>query len=182
MSKDFVTIAIMAESGHGKDFCGQWMVKNLGFIDLAFADHIKRLCRAVFKPFTDDALWGEPVLRNTEVPINWDEAEYRFTWGLDDWIWQISNLSVEERAEYKAMVKKWFNHIRQWSFRDDVDQEVIKGNLSPRIALQLLGTEYGRAFNQRIWSGLILDSVIPKIRNKDNDYQRTFGLTAPSGS
>ncbi len=171
---DFATIATMAESGHGKDFCGQWMVKNQGFLDLAFADHIKRLCRIVFKAFTDDALWGEPALRNQEVPVDWEEARYRLTWGLDDWLMQIGNLSVEERAEYKPMVKDWFERIHSWAFRDS--DGVVKGNISPRVALQLLGTEYGRAFKDTIWSGLLLDHVIPKIASGENDYLRHFGL------
>lgn len=180
---DFVTIAIMAESGHGKDFCGRWIVANQGFIDLAFADHIKRLCRIVFREFSDDALWGEPDLRNAEVPVNWEEAEYRLTWGMDDWLMQITNLSVEERAEYKDMVKQWFDYLHQWSFQDEhsVDTQV-KGKLSPRIALQLLGTEYGRAFKQNIWSGLVMTQVVQKLKNKENDYFRHFGLTKLSES
>lgn len=182
MKKDFETIAIMAESGHGKDFCGQWMVKNMGFIDLAFADHIKRLCRAVFKAFTDDALWGEPALRNEAVVINWDEATYRLTWGLDDWIMQIANLPVEKRAEYKLTVKKWFEHIRRVSTQEDPDKVLIQGSMSPRVALQLLGTEYGRAFEKKIWSGLIMEEVVPKLANKANGYERHFGLTQLSQS
>jgi len=183
VNKDFVTIAIMAESGHGKDFCGCWMVDNMGFLDLAFADHIKRLCRIIFKPFSDDALWGEPALRNTEVPINWEEAEYRFTWGVDDWIMQITNLSIEERAEYKNMVRQWFNKVRVIAWQDEVNVDTkVKGNMSPRVALQLLGTEYGRSFKQHIWSGLVLNEVVPKLENKENDYQRHFGLTKLSPS
>lgn len=136
MTNEFVTIAIMAESGHGKDFCGRWMVDNLGFIDMAFADHIKRLCRVIFRPFTDEMLWGEPVLRNKGVPINWEESEYRFTWGIDDWVMQIKNLSVEERAEYKLVVKQWFKKVKELAFQDEVNVDAeTKGNLSPRIEI-----------------------------------------------
>lgn len=178
MTKEFITIAIMAESGHGKDFCGRWMVDNLGLIDMAFADHIKRLCRVIFRPFTDDMLWGEPVLRNKEVPINWEESEYRFTWGVDDWIMQITNLSIAERAEYKSVVKQWFSKVRELAWKDEVNVDTkVKGNLSPRIALQLLGTEFGRSFKKDIWSGLVMTEVIPRIQNKENDYHRHLGLT-----
>lgn len=171
---DVTTIAFMAESGHGKDFCGQWLATNQNFIMMAFADHIKRFCATVFKEFTDEALWGDAALRNIEVPVEWERAQFRMTWGVDDWIMQITNLSIDQRAAYKELVKKWFLDLQHRAFTD----AQIRGNISPRIALQLLGTEYGRQFQQDIWSSYLLKEVIPKVPG--NTYKRNFGVAPGS--
>lgn len=169
----FTTLAIMAESGHGKDFCGAWIRENRGFKDIAFADHIKRFCRTLFRGFSDDALWGEPALRNQEVPLDWQEASYRCTWGVDDWIMTLQNLTVEERAEYKPMVLAWFQRVKEIASNNE-------GKMSPRMALQLLGTEYGRAFKKDIWSGYAMKVLVPALASGAAIYSRTLGLM-PAG-
>jgi len=169
--KDFTTIAIMAESDHGKDFCGQWIVKNKNFVDLAFADHIKRLCSFVLE-FGYMSLWGDAKSRNEGLKVDWDRAEHRLTWYLDDWLFELASLKVEEKANYKPIVQSWFRDIRARSEKTDPP-----GNTSPRIALQLLGTEYGRKFRKDIWSSFVMDYVIPEIK-AGRDYKRSVGTTS----
>lgn len=168
---DFTTIAIMAESNHGKDFCGQWIVEHQNYCEIAFADHIKRLCNLVLE-FDYASLWGDSDLRNKTKLIDWDRAQYKLTWHLDDWLFQISSLSVEEKANYKTTIHAWFNAIRNYSYKPVND---LTGQLSPRVALQLLGTEFGRSFKQNIWSSLVLDHMIPKIK-RGLPYSRQFSV------
>ncbi len=163
---DFVTIAFMAESGHGKNFCGEYLEREFGFTSAAFADHLKRLCNAVFKEFTEQALWGEASLRNKEVEVDWQIAEARLTWSIDDWVDWLDNLSISEKASYKQIVESWFKDLK---FR------VGGGKVSPRIALQLLGTEYGRHFKEDIWVSFLLTQMKPEIENGSH-YLPAVGL------
>lgn len=174
---NFTTLAIMAESNHGKDFCGRWIVEKQGFAEIAFADHIKRLCNSVME-FGYSSLWGDAKLRNVFTKIDWDRAEHRLTWFIDDWLFQLVNLRPEEKANYKQMVKAWFSSIRLKSLASE-----NTGFISPRIALQLIGTEYGRAFRQDIWSSLILNHIIPDIK-AGRGYARHIGTVnqAQTGS
>lgn len=166
MKLEFATISFMAESGHGKNFCGDWVQKHFGYASAAFADHIKRLCRAVFKEFTSEILWGDADLRNQEVTVDWDTAQNRLTWSVDDWVNWLGNLSIEEKANYKTVVESWLKDLRY---------RLNDGKVSPRIALQLLGTEYGRNFKKDIWSSYLLTQVVPEIKDGSN-YIPEVGL------
>ncbi len=162
----FVTIGFMAESGHGKDFCGDWVQKNQRFVPIAFADPIKRLCRSVFEEFSLGALWGETRYRNAEVKVDWDQAEYHLEWSLSDWLGKLTNLSIPERAAYKPIVFNWLQDLRA---------RAGDGPTTARLALQLLGTEYGRHFKNDIWSSYTLDVAVPAIKN-NKVYSRYEGV------
>jgi hypothetical protein len=161
----FMTIGFMAESGHGKDFCGNWVRQNKNFVDLALADPIKRFCMAVFKEFDVDTLWGETRHRNAEIQVDWAQAEYRLEWHLSDWVASLTNLTVVERAAYKPIVKNWFQ---------DVKARAGDGPTTARLALQLLGTEYGRHFRADLWTSYTLDVAIPHLK-KGFVYTREGG-------
>lgn len=170
---EFTTIAFMAESGHGKDFCGYWVMANLGFVRVAFGDPLKRLCKSIFQ-FSKMSLWGDPELRNTRVYIDWKDAQYRMVWNLDDWLFKLTNLSIKEKAEYKRVVEQWFTDLAKRANEFD-------GEMSPRLALQLLGTEYGRSFRKDIWISYLLGEVIPSIK-EGQDYTQLMGLIDQSPS
>lgn len=171
---NFTTIAIMAEAGHGKDFCGQWIVANQNFVSIAFADHMKRLCNYVLE-FGPIPLWGDSELRNQSMIVDWDRAEHRLTWFVDDWLHELKSLSVEEKSNYKPILKKWLDDLR---IRASVVTPI--GTISPRIALQLLGTEYGRAFKKDMWTSLVLDHEIPSIKS-GRGYKNNIGTIPRRG-
>ena len=54
-------------AGAGKDEAAKQLVTKHGFVPLAFADPLKRICKDVFD-FTDDQLWGPSENRNKEDP------------------------------------------------------------------------------------------------------------------
>lgn len=163
---EFTTIAFMGESEHGKDFCGKWVVISMGFAAVAFADPMKRLCRDIFSPFTNDILWGDPKLRNTPLEIDWNDANYRLVWSMDDWVDGFRELSIIKRAELKIVIDIWFRRLERSS---------EENKLSPRKVLQLLGTEYGRKFKSDLWVAHTLNHVIYSIK-RGKGYSRYLGV------
>lgn len=104
-------IGISGLAGSGKDTVADHLVRHHGFVKVALADPLKRICREVFD-FTDEQLWGPSEMRNKPdlrygkpVQVLVDQDEY------------------ETRTQY----------------------------LTPRHALQQLGTEWGRACYPNVW-------------------------------
>jgi hypothetical protein len=56
-------IGLCGPAGSGKDTAADFLVKNHGFVKVAFADPLKRICKDVFA-FTDGQLWGPSEKRN----------------------------------------------------------------------------------------------------------------------
>lgn len=165
----FVVLGLMGESGSGKDFSAAWIIQNQGYVRVGFADVLKRFCQKVFE-FSDESLWGDPKFRNEKVcPCNpdndtlssdsfflgprWDKALKNFTENVDEFIDSLP-LIVEEKADYRGFLKRWF-----WECENRSERKLI----SPRLALQLLGTEYGRGFKQTLWSDHVFEKIIPMV-------------------
>lgn len=101
----------------GKDTCADIIVKNYGYVKIAFADKIKRICRDLYG-FSYEQLWGPSELR--------DMPDYRYP-------------------------------------NDN-------GYLTPRLALQLCGTEFGRTCYKDIWTNDVF-KTIEELKNAINDCQ-----------
>ena len=174
----FTVLGFMGESGSGKDFCGRWVVDNKGFTRVAFADEIKRFCRVVFD-FDYEHLWGDPEFRNTEmVPANkgcaaasnlfsvyWDRAMGNLDINVHTWVGGLA-LTTTEKAEYVNVVRRWFDECRS---------RTNEGMISARLALQLLGTEFGRHFKESIWVDFLFEQIIPRI-NAGEYYAKEVGF------
>jgi hypothetical protein len=101
-------IGITGRAGAGKDSAADVLVKEFGFIRVALADPLKRICKEVFD-FTDDQLWGSSDKRN--------EADPRYP----------------RKGTYP-------------------EHPVCPGlYLTPRYALQTLGTEWARSCYENVW-------------------------------
>lgn len=148
---EFLVLTFVGESGSGKDLCGQWVVDNKEFCRVAFADPLKRFCRLVFQ-FSDQQLWGPSQFRNEDVAMDWEEARVRLGMGIPSWVDTLALTNIE-KANYAAIVDDWFTECRR---RGD--------KISPRVALQLLGTEYGRSFKKSLWMDTLFKRVVPWIR------------------
>lgn len=124
-------IGVAGNAGSGKDTVADHLVRHHGFVKVALADPLKRICREVFD-FSEEQLWGPSEERNKEdlrygkpVRVLIDQDEYG------------------TRTQY----------------------------LTPRHALQQLGTEWGRACYENIWvdyalrmAGKILDPTGPAMK------------------
>lgn len=94
-------VGIAGRAGAGKSTAASVLVKEFGFIEVALADPLKRICKEVFD-FSDEQLWGPSEKRN--------ELDERYPLGGNG-----------------------------------------VGFLSPRYALQTLGTEWGRGCYEDVW-------------------------------
>jgi len=164
---EFTVLGFMGESGSGKDFCASWVANNKNFARISFADPIKRFCRTVFN-FHCENLWGDPKYRNLDiVPANrgmaassellsiyWDRALENLTLGVHAWVHNLA-LTSTEQTEYVKVVGRWFDECRD---------RTNDGLISARLALQLLGTEYGRNFKPTLWTDYLYGQVVPNIR------------------
>lgn len=132
-------------AGSGKDTAADFMVERGEGAKLALADPLKRICQATFG-FTDEQLWGPSSERNKP-----DKRYWRF---------EVSEKEIEKLTE------AWHNGAdaghgpdiqgtlaefcglteEEWAYYVEVG-----GYLTPRFALQQLGTEWGRRCYPNIW-------------------------------
>lgn len=171
---NFLIIGLMGESGSGKNLCGDWMVKNKGLVALSFADVFKRFCRDIFG-FSDESLWGAAPLRNTEViPHDFTGAQAEKAWDMvkekidehgKDFAYHLC-LGPKEATDYVKLLK---------GFYEDVRERTNSGKISPRLALQLLGTEYGRSFKDDIWLSCFYKYYVSEIK-KGGRYTSNRGI------
>lgn len=102
-------VGVCGRAGSGKDTIADILVRDHGFVKVAFADPLKRICRDIFD-FSYEQLWGPSEKRN--------EPDSRYP--------------------------------REWKTNANRDSFPIS-HLTPRFALQQLGTEWGRNCYSDIW-------------------------------
>ena len=122
MSK--VLLAVSGHAGSGKDTVADMLVRE-GFVKVALADPLKRICFDVFN-FTEAQLWGPSEERNK--PDKRYIRMKRGELGVAETILKNSEFVLERHP----------NPI------EDV-------YLTPRYALQTLGTEWGRDCYKDVW-------------------------------
>ncbi len=114
-------IGITGLAGAGKDTVADHLVKDWGFARVALADPLKRICRDAFA-FTDEQLWGPSANRNAP-DLRYPREHAAKTAGV---LCSCCGADVEVEATRPCY-------------------------LTPRYALQLLGTEWGRHCYDGVW-------------------------------
>jgi hypothetical protein len=127
-------VGICGRSGSGKDTSADFLVKNAGFVKVAFADPLKRICQEVYD-FTDDQLWGPSASRNA--------PDKRY----------IRRVSTPPPG--------WAETI---GYSKEEAEESLTEYLTPRLALQLLGTEWARNCYPNTWVDLALRTAQQLLR------------------
>ncbi len=168
-------VGVCGQSGAGKSQVSDQLVEQHKFVDVALADPIKRFLKAVFQ-FDNKALWGASALRNAKVGGNlntfWDAAEWRLGPCGRPWLAEVLHKSV-----HSTEVAAAYDRLLHWFFllkKDHMD-------ITPRIALQIFGTEYGRsALGEDVWIEYGL-YVAKKLLKEDGDtedyaYNKREGL------
>lgn len=125
-------IGIVGKAGSGKDAVADILVKNHGFVRVALADPMKRFLRDVFQ-FSDEQLWGPSEKRN--------EADRRFP--------RKHSTAVYHGESCECCgLNLWQAH--------GVETQCY---LTPRFALQQLGTEWGRAMSEDVSINLAMNDA-----------------------
>jgi len=132
---------IVGISGHtasGKDTVADCFVEE-GYVKVSFSDPLKRFCSVVFD-FSEQQLFGESKQRNTtdkryfKDSQQWAIAEKEILAHGFAWIKQIRpDAYPGEALENYESLLYWFSKLKE-----------KHPKLSPRVAMQLLGTEWGR--------------------------------------
>jgi hypothetical protein len=151
-------IAIAGLAGSGKDTTADFLVRNHGFVKVAFADPMKRFCKEVFG-FTAAQLWGPSELRNApdkRLPRD------KHAWGSDpkDGIYTCRCCGATCLRGALPSSDPCY--------------------LTPRYALQTLGTEWGRDCYPSIWAEALIYTY-KALRAGGLSYTSAYGLDPALG-
>lgn len=126
-------IGISGKAGSGKDTLADILVRKHGFVKVALADPMKRFCMELFG-FTEEQLWGKSEKRNE--PDKRYPRENSFSRDL------ARKLITDGYEKVGAPVPDF---VKKEAERDTLEY------LTPRCALQTLGTEWGRNCYKDVW-------------------------------
>lgn len=169
-------IAVHGAARSGKGEASKAIADAFGFVEVGFADPIKRLLLGVFG-FDDEQLWGD---RRDEVdprfaaPSAWLDAHGRFTAVAGGWERDVEvqhELSWDPDALYR-----WFRRL--------AEDAPKRGGLSVRHAAQQIGTEFGRDTDPEVWVRYGLRVARALCGGRGYAYDRRVGLQLaklPSG-
>lgn len=123
-------VAFSGQAGSGKDTSSDFLVRDHGFVKVAFADLMKRVCASIYKYMTREHLWGPSEMRNK--PIENYPREHGPWVTKDDLRCVCCNVLKEGGDNTQCF-------------------------LTARWALQSLGTEWGRSNYSNTWIDPVLD-------------------------
>lgn len=154
--------------GAGKDAAASRLIEKHGFIRIGIADHIKRICKAVFD-FSDEQLWGPSDKRN--------EPDKRYPRGGAKGASSMKTYrdAVERRICLERERPENYDTLRRDALRNEQEWERM-AYLTPRYALQQLGTEWGRSCYDSVWIEDALRTAQSLLADKSLAYTEKEGL------
>lgn len=142
-------IGLLGRARHGKDTVGTFLRDKYGYKPLAFAKPLKDFARGLFN-FTDEQLYGNDrdVIDKRalnpdfwrELLVNRDDCDYQV-------IMLFNGLNVPS-----YMILQQLDSVLDYL-------ESNKEKFSARIALQHLGTEFGRALHPNVWTNAAMQEA-----------------------
>jgi hypothetical protein len=164
-------------AGAGKDTVADILIKDFGYVRVAFADVMKRFAQEIYQ-FSDEQLWGpsekrnapDPRYRRTPLHIesrDFDEAPT---------FWDRINQVEKPPSLHEAAVQE---------VKDICDQEAFShlgftdgAYLTPRHCLMTLGTEWGREMCwEDTWAQYAMNMAKRLLEWPDRHwYDPKFGL------
>jgi hypothetical protein len=172
MSK--VPIIILAgNAGSGKDTIGSHLVEKYGAVCVAQADPMKRFAADVFG-FSEEQLWGPSSSRNApdertvadKLAISHRFGGYTLRVPRDELFGQVIPSTVDQAFALRVL-NHWFERIYH-SLENGIP-------VSPRLALQTFGTEWGRRISPNMWNDHAATTCL-KLVCGGFRYSRTEGL------
>jgi hypothetical protein len=147
-------IGISGLAGSGKDTCADFLVRDHNFVKVSFADPMKRICMDVYG-FSFDQLWGPSAARNapdTRLPRKhmW-QPDYNDGWHTCQCC--------------GAKCKRGESADRDQCY------------LTPRFALQQLGSEWGRVCREDTWVEYALTIATKLSQEGGYHYSAMGGLS-----
>lgn len=149
-------IGLSGLAGSGKDFIANLLVKNHGFVKIALADPLKRICQDVFD-FSDEQLFGSSEERN--------KPDKRYFTGKIR-----GDIIGYEDTRILLCLEKGIEPTHEEI------EEGCKIYLTPRFALQSLGTEWGRRCYPNIWTDYTLKIARKLLSDQNWQYDPRYGI------
>lgn len=151
--------------GAGKDAAAEVLIAKHGFVRIGVADHIKRICRAVFG-WSEQQLWGPSDERN-KPDMSKPRGGKNGLQARESYAKACSAILALEQGEGTPDKLK--------ELRRERDMWQSMGWLTPRYALQQLGTQWGRDCYDSVW---IEDAVVTAKHLLEDEY---MAYTATDG-
>lgn len=138
------TIVLCGPAGSGKNAVADALSREHGYVQVALADPIKRFCAARFGTPTD-LMWGASELRSTKIPRVLQTAQHRDLSMNGRWRLVSDALLLPKGVKDVG----YYEPDRQ----DDRLASLLESEIvdTPRRLLQLVGTEWGRAYDPLLW-------------------------------
>ena len=138
----------------GKDAVADIIVRNYKSVRVGLADPMKRFCKEIYK-FTDEQLWGPSEARN--APDKRYPREHTF------------KVPSGNTGTHPRLVCACCGHLKDLS-------EPNQCYLTPRHALQILGTEWGRDNYEFTWVLPLLETM-RLLTLGDRFYSKASGVS-----
>lgn len=133
MTDKNLVLGIAGEKGSGKDTVCDFLVANYGFTKMSLAGPLKEIVGKVFPEFPPDHLWGESKLREIPAP------QYPLSGSCP-----LCGRRMKMEGAAKWVCGCGFEH---------------EAYLTPRLALQTLGTEWGRRLYEDVWVDYLFSEI-----------------------
>lgn len=173
-------VGVSGQAGAGKDTVADYLIDSFGFVRISLADPMKRFGRVVFG-FSEKQLWGSSHWRNG--------VDHRFATPA---AWEVARCNLEEHG------RAWCTDVLQEASPSDVEAafedlvhwflwlQQTQAVLSPRVFLQSLGTEYGRAcLGADVWVNYMMRAAKTVLHSGSSthswDYDATQGVVEVPG-
>lgn len=167
-------ILLSGKAGSGKDTAGEYIANRYNGITIGQADPMKRFAMDVFG-FDYQQLWGPSDLRNAvdhrytgpNRENEWDTAYEALEFHSQEWLADVlpPHLLIDI-DHYQLTLVQWFREL-QFSGKGD--------NLTPRVTLQTLGTNWGRDLDRNVWVDYA-NKTSNALLGGDFGYTRSEGL------
>ena len=142
MSK--IIIAVCGLAGSGKDTACDYLVRDHGFMKTSFAAPLKEMAKIAFG-FTDEQLYGPSSKREEE------DTRYPFS-GTCPSCGMVCTDYTDEPEENPLPEGHWYECVQC--------QTSYKKFVTPRLALQTLGTEWGRRLTPNLWASAAVNRIL----------------------
>lgn len=165
-------IGLCGQAGAGKDTVADFLVKNHGFVKVALADSLKRICREVFD-FSDKQLWGPSEERN-KVDVRYLRRPAQNAWTCTKCCHRLFGEKFEEMTLGHVLADRDCALCTERMAWHNMHYVKLPAEyLTPRHALQQLGTEWGRECYGNVWVDYALRVAKELLRNVGRYTART---------